>query len=88
MSFTAFSNAIRSQQSQVVNTSDDLGESSIPSVLRSPEEGSQRLLRSKKHESSSKFKESLGGGKIQNVTELSRLEESGLDSSFERHGGG
>ena len=81
MSFTAFSNAIRSQQSQVVNTSDDLGESSIPSVLGSPEEASQRLLRSKKHESSSKFKESLGGGKIQNVTALSGLEESGLDSS-------
>jgi hypothetical protein len=71
----------------VVNTSDDLAGLSIPSVLRSPEEDSQRLFSSKKHDSSN-FKEPLGGGKIQNVIELSRLEESGLDSSFERHGGG
>jgi hypothetical protein len=70
MSISAYSKAFQSQQlgqqSQVVNTSDDLGESNIPSDLGSPDKLlSRRPLKSKKRTSTSMFQETLDGKKDQ-----------------------
>ncbi len=85
VSVSAFSKAIQSQQSQVVNTSDDLGESTIPSHLGSPDKLlSRRPLKSKKRTSTSMFQETLEGEKMQGRLKkaiASRLDKSDLGSS-------
>ncbi|EFX86310.1 hypothetical protein DAPPUDRAFT_308521 [Daphnia pulex] len=85
LSVSAYSKAFQSQQSQVVNTSDDLGELNIPSDLGSPDKLlSRRPLKSKKLTSTSMFQETLDGEKMQTTLKTSiasRLEESDLESS-------